>query len=168
MAKKSIVILVIILAVVICIGGVLVAVNNMNNDKTPATGGNAEKKKPVFDTGAGEFQKEIVVQDRKIAIPGWETLSIPADTADVSVDFFNPQANEGRYYMSFELRLADTGEVLYSSDLVKAGQHIQHIPLSHGLPKGTYNAVLHVQPYTADDDLLPTNNADMAMQLIVG
>ena len=105
-------------------------------------------------------------QKRNVAIPGWDSFTIPANKTNVSVDFFNPKQNEGNYYMTFELRLAN-GESLYQSGLVRAGDHIQNITLSHGLPAGTYDAYVHIQPYTADDDLIETNNADMALKLIV-
>jgi hypothetical protein len=106
-----------------------------------------------------------------VTIPGWGSITIPADTTDISVDFYNPESNEGYYDLTFELQLPDDSEqgyeVLYTSGLVEPGLHIQHITLSHGLSEGTYNAVIHVQPYKQDEDHTPTNNADMETELIV-
>ena len=164
MAKKSVIILIVILVAVICAAGVIIAVNNANNG-TPASD-SQQTKKPTFDENAGAFQQQVVEAARGIAIPGWESITIPANQTEVIVDFRNPEANEGYYYLTFELRLAD-GESLYQSGLVRAGDHIQRITLSRGLPAGTYDAVVHVQPYSADDDLVPKNNADMKIKLIV-
>lgn len=162
MAKKGVIILIIILVVAICAAGVILVINNKDDGGTQGT----QQKKPGFDESAGAFSEQIEEADRSVSIPGYESISIPANKTDVIVDFRNPEKNEGYYHMTFELRLAD-GEKLYESGLVRAGDHIQNITLSRGLPAGTYDAVLHVQPYTADDDLTPTNNADLKIKLIV-
>ena len=159
--NKALIIVIVILVALICAGGVYIATNFLNTGTPADTFG---KNKPVFDTGAGAYK--AAEQKPNIAIPGWGSFTIPADKTTVSVDFFNPQANEGNYYMTFELRLA-TGESLYQSGLVKAGDHIQTITMTRALPKGTYDAYVHIQPYTADDELVETNNADMALKLIV-
>lgn len=104
-----------------------------------------------------------------VAIPGWGKLTIPADETDVTVDLYNPEENENLYYLTFELRLPDEDggyEVLYKSGLIKAGNHIQNITLSHGLAEGTYDAIVFVQPYRMDG-VTPTNNAETQTLLIV-
>ena len=166
MAKKAVIILIIILVVVICAAGVFFVMNSQNSGSTAPAGDKQQTNKPTFDENAGAFRQQVAEADRGIAIPGWESITIPANQQNVIVDFKNPEANEGYYYLTFELRLAD-GESLYQSGLVKAGDHIQTITLSRGLPAGTYDAVVHVQPYSADEALEPKNNADMKIKLIV-
>lgn len=102
-----------------------------------------------------------------IAIPGWGSITIAANTKDVTVAFTNPEANAGKYYLTFELRLKEGDELLYKSQLVPAGMTITDITLSHALPAGEYPAVVHVQPYKTDESLTATNNADMETTLIV-
>lgn len=106
-----------------------------------------------------------------IAIPGWEEIKIPANTTQVTVDFYNPEENLGLYYLTFELRLlnnTDEGyEVLYKSDLIKPGQHVQDIELTKALTSGEYETIIHVQPYKMDEYKTPTNNADMKTMLVV-
>ena len=162
MSKKYAVILIVILTAALCTAGVFAAVNSTDSKDTPAD--NTCGKKTGFDENAGEYKAPG--QKPNIAIPGWESVTIPANKTDVSVDFFNPKANKGNYHMTFELRLAD-GESLYQSGLVRAGEHIRKITLSRGLPAGTYDSYIHIQPYTADDALMETNNADMGLKLIV-
>ena len=104
-----------------------------------------------------------------VAIPGWGTITIPVNTTEVTVDFFNPEQNKDLYYLTFELRLPDGNggyEVLYKSGLIEAGNHIQKITLSRGLEAGTYDAIIFVQPYRMDG-VTPTNNAETKTQLIV-
>jgi hypothetical protein len=126
----------------------------------------------TIDKNAGEYVAADSEPSQGIAIPGWGTISIPAGQLDVNtVDFFNPEANADKYYLTFELRLLDDSEqgyeVLYTSDLVEPDKHIQHITLSRALDVGEYPAVVHVQPYRMDEDQTPTNNADMKTTLKV-
>ena len=102
-----------------------------------------------------------------VAVPGWSTLTISAGEKQVSLNFMNPKANEGKYYLSFELRLKETGEVLCTTGLVPPGQAIQTVTLTKPLEKGEYAAIIHVQPYRMDEEQTPTNNADMETTLIV-
>ena len=120
----------------------------------------------IIDSGAGDYVAPTQTQTgNNVAIPGWGSITIPANQQTVSVDFFNPEANEGLYYLTFKLTLSDTGEVLYESNAVPPGKHIQTITLSRALPAGNYDAVVHVQPYRMLDET-PTNNADMEITLI--
>lgn len=127
-----------------------------------------------IDKNAGEYvapANQENVDSKNVAIPGWGSLKIPANKTEVTVDFYNPDENKDLYYLTFELRLPNDSEqgyeVLYKSDLVEPGLHIQNITLSKSLKKGTYDAVIHVQPYRMDKDKTATNNADMQTKLIV-
>lgn len=127
----------------------------------------------VIEPGAdgGRFYKRdnTLVQD--VAISGHRTLTIPANTKAVTVDLYNPEENEGAFYLSFELRLCDGSErgyeVLYTSDLVEPGKHIDRIELSRALEKGVYDAVIHIQPYRMNKEKTLTNNADIKISLVV-
>lgn len=126
-----------------------------------------------IDPRAGEYVPEETetIDEQGVAIPGWVTFSIPGKTTEIPVNFFNPEANEGKYYLKFELRLfADNEqgyEVLYTSGLVEPGLYIQKASLSRELEEGNYNAIIHVQPYYMDEFNTPTNNVDMKINLIV-
>ena len=121
----------------------------------------------IIDSGAGDYVTPTQTQTEPgVAIPGWGSITIPANQQTVSVDFSNPERNEGLYYLTFKLILSDTGEVLYESNAVPPGKHIQSITLTRALPAGIYAAVVHVQPYRMSDET-PTNNADMKTTLIV-
>ena len=102
---------------------------------------------------------------------GWEKIKIPANTKQVNIDLYNPEENLGLYYLTFELRLLNNTEegyeVLYKSDLIKPGQHVQNIELTKSLTSGEYETIIHVQPYKMDEYKTPTNNADMKTMLVV-
>ena len=100
-----------------------------------------------------------------VAIPGWSVITIPAGQTEVTVDLPNPEANKDKYYLSFEMRMADTGEVLFTTGYVKPGESINKVTLSRPLEAGQYNVIIRVQPCRTDGSL--TNNADMSTILIV-
>lgn len=165
-----------ILLIVLCLsmagagaGAAIVLTRRASPEPTPTekTGGGIE-----YDPDAGEYEEpEEETAKQGVAIPGWGTLKIPANETEVTVDFFNPEANKDLYNLTFELRLPDDSqqgyEVLYTSGLVEPGLHIQKITLSRPLEAGTYDAVVHVQPYKTDEEQTPTNNADMNTKLVV-
>lgn len=128
-----------------------------------------ENSAPGIDPAAGEYVAPENETDRGIDIPGWDSVTVAANNTEVSVDFYNPETNKDRYYLSFELRLVNADgscETLYQSGLVEPGLHIQSITLSRPLPPGKYDAVVHIQPYTMDEEKTATNNADVAVTLI--
>ena len=125
------------------------------------------------DPNAGQYvePEKDTTPSKGVAIPGWGSITIPANSKVVQVKFENPEANKDLYYLTFELRLTNNTEkgyeVLYKSQLVPPGQCIQNIELSKALTAGEYDAVVHVQPYKMDEAKTPTNNADMKTKLIV-
>mgnify|MGYP003290583465 CR=1 FL=1 len=128
---------------------------------------------PTLDPNAGEYiePEHPTASPSGVAIPGWGTITIPANQKDnIPIDLYNPEANNDRYYLTFEIRLPNTNgsgyEVLYKSGLIEAGLHIQNISLSRELDKGEYDVIIHVQPYRVSDKAA-TNNADMKTKLIV-
>lgn len=151
----------ILIAVGIWIG---VSLNNQSNDPTlggiqldPNQGGYVDPNQSSNQSSQG------------VAIPGWGAIVMPPNTTEITVDFYNPEANKDLYYLTFELRLPEGNggyETLYKSGLIEAGNHIQKITLSRGLAEGTYDAVIFVQPYRMDG-VTPTNNAETKIVLIV-
>lgn len=167
--KGLIVILIVIILLLVALLGVLLF--GKSNDPADDGGGGVGL---TVDPNAGEYvapEVEEQAPSQGVAIPGWGSITLPPDTTEITVDFFNPEQNAELYYLTFELRLPDDSEqgyeVLYTSGLVEPGKHIQKITLSRGLSAGTYNAVIHVQPYRMDEAKTPTNNADMKTELIV-
>lgn len=162
--QKEVIIIVILVAVI-----ALLVVLLINKQQEQSSGGVSLN----VDKDAGKFVPSEVENNStpNVAIPGWGSLTIPANKTNVTVDFNNPEENEGLYYLTFELRLLDDSEqgyeVLYTSGLIEPGLHIQNINLTRGLSEGTYDAVIHVQPYRMDENKTSTNNADMKTKIIV-
>lgn len=102
-----------------------------------------------------------------IAIPGWSNIKLPAGQTEAQTSLYNPEDNEGWYYLTFELRLKETDEVVFATGLIPPGQYLNQVTLTRALEKGRYDAILHVQPYRMADAQSPTNNADLDILLIV-
>ena len=161
---KRIIIIIAVLAMVFTIAGC------GNKEEQPSyTGGGGV----IFDPNQGEYvppSADSSVQDG-VAIPGFGKLTIPPNTTEVTVDFFNPERNAGKFYLTFEIRIPDDSEQgyesVYKSGLVEAGNHIQKITLTRGFEAGEYEAYCFVQPYRADETLAPVNNANLKFKLVV-
>lgn len=99
-----------------------------------------------------------------IKIPGYPSITLPANQTDVTVALLNPEGNP--CYFTFELALKDTDEVLYTSGLVPPGQAISNITLSRALSAGEYNAVIRIST-TSLEDGSAMNGANVETVLIV-
>lgn len=102
-----------------------------------------------------------------IAIPGWAGLSIPAGVTEATLPLHNPEANKDWYYLTFELRLKDTNEVLFATGLIPPGLYCNKVELSRPLEAGTYQCVMRVQPYFIREVPSPTNNAEFDITVSV-
>mgnify|MGYP004581746231 CR=1 FL=1 len=79
-----------------------------------------------------------------IQVKGFTTWSIPANTNNnLSITLENPEGNP--CYFSFEIVLSDTGEVIYSSDMVPPGEKISKVNLTHGFDSGEYPATINIK-----------------------
>lgn len=175
--NSNILLIVLIVLLVLAIGvGIFLAMNMKKSPAVPAAPAATKNPLLTVDESAGDYVAPVVEEKAAmpgVAIPGWGSITIPPETTDLTgmVDFYNPDANDGYYYLTFEIRIPAKNEagyeVIYASQLVPPGKHIQSITLTRGLPEGVYDAVIHVQPYTMDESLTPTNNADMRTKLIV-
>lgn len=121
---------------------------------------------PEFETAqekpVSEEQSEGTA--RGIEIPGYKSITVEAGTKDVTVDLTNPEGNEVYFEISFYL--PDTDETIYTSKLIKPGQHIYNITLERELEAGEYPLTVKYATYSADDNLDPRNGADVNCTLI--
>ena len=160
--SKKALIAIIIAILLLIIGGVLIG-RNWNR----WFGGNPFT--PDVDPNAGAWQGQQLPNKSGeeavgIQIPGYPSITIPADTKNVTVAFLNPEDNP--CYFTFELVLKDTDEVLYTSKMVPPGQAIYEAELSRPLEKGEYNATIKIKTASLEDGSA-MNGADVETVLIV-
>lgn len=100
-----------------------------------------------------------------IAIPGYEMLTLKADSTKQTICLPNPPQN--CCYFKITLSLED-GTVLWQSDFVPPGETSAAITLSKPLSKGTYTgAKLTYQCFQMNEDFTPLNGAETKLTLVV-
>ena len=72
---------------------------------------------PDLDPDASTQEAEESDPPEGIRIPGYPSITIPADTKDVTVNLMNPEGNP--CYFTFTLVLKDTDETIYQSKMVE-------------------------------------------------
>lgn len=115
-----------------------------------------------------EAEQSVVNSSQKlefdsISIPGKETMTVQAETKNISVDLYNPEDNQCYFEISI---LLDDGTEVYKSKLLKPGQHLYKIELNQAFSKGTHNITIHYNTYTADGNYTPLNGANVPVKLI--
>lgn len=155
--------LIILLLFLILVMGIIIIIMFKNNHNSNL---NSSYDEQEMDKTAGEYHNTANNNGKNVIMPGWNKLSIKANTTNITsgVDFYNPKENEGYYYLKFQLIV--NGEVLYESGLVAPDKHIQEITLSKPLTEGKYDAIVFIQPYKWDKKT-PTNNGQVRVNLEV-
>lgn len=145
------------------VGGIILG---MNRSKTPSE--SSDMVQADIDPGAGVYEvpgpEDLGGAAAGIAIPGYPSIGIPANTTDVQVALLNPEGNP--CYFTFELVLKDSGESLYKSRQVPPGKAVTDITLSRALEPGEYEAIIQITTASLED-LSPMNGANVETVLIV-
>ena len=152
---------VVLLSIIACIAiATVVSVAHISGNMLSVSTYNTPTEKPklVIDPNAGPSPTPAPTAPG-IAIPGWAGLSLPAGITEADVPLYNPDANTDWYYLTFELRLKETDEVIFSTGLIPPGLYCNKVTLSRPLEKGTYECTMVVQPYFIREVPTPTNNA---------
>ena len=114
-----------------------------------------------WDTGLKEESPEAKPGTR---IPGYSTAEMKEGDTTLTLSIGNPKANTVGFFATLKLQ---NGDVLYESELLKPGQGLTEIPLTHTLSKGTYNATVVYKCVLLDEENTPLNAAESGFKLIV-
>ena len=156
MKKKKMILLILCIAAVLAVGiGYFLVSQSRGTDQTFS---------PDLDPNATALTAEGAEKPEGIRIPGYPSITIPADTTDIEMNLENPAGNP--CYFTFELVLKDTNETLYTSKMVEPGKAITNVTLSHGLEKGEYPAVIKISTASLEDGSA-MNGANVETTLIV-
>lgn len=60
------------------------------------------------------------------------------------------EVNQNVYYLKFTIILKDNNEVIYETNLIKPGYHINNIVFNRELEVGDYEASILIEPYKTD------------------
>ena len=138
---------------------------------TGGDGGTTTPPAGVIDQNAVLGEGEISIPDttktrgRQIKVYGIPELPLAANTKEQSFVFSNPEENP--CFFVIEIELSDTGEVIYTSNLLPPGYSISKLTLTRALAAGTYPATIHVKTYSFDKEQRKLNNMDLKTTIVV-
>ncbi len=110
-----------------------------------------------------------IVENPNISIPGYESLDLKAGTKKQTVDFYNPEENTCFFKVSLVLKGGggDAKEdVLWTSNYIEPGEHVNSIELSEELTSGAHAAVLKYECFRLIDET-PLNGSEIELILNV-
>ena len=165
--KKNHIVIAVIIILLLIIGGIVLVLNLSSwfggEEPVPTTQTTTLEVDPNAGQYNGEKPEDKGGDAKGIKIPGYTSITIPANQKDVTVALLNPEGNP--CYFVFELVLKDTDETLYTSKLVPPGQAITSITLSKTLEAGQHNAVIKISTYSLDSQS-PMNGANVETIMI--
>ena len=139
--KNIIIVIMAVLFLIIC-ALLIIFISNMNKDSQDDLAIATDTIKYSTDV------MQLGAEDTgDIKIPGYDTITIPANTKDVKIILPNPEGNE--CYFKFEL-IVDN-ESIYTSKLVEPGRAITQLELTKTLDRGEYDLIIKVSPYSLED-----------------
>lgn len=158
---------IIICLIAVIIGGAIYFTRGTDKDKknkTPDSAFEPNLDSNASETASDDENNKEADKPEGIRIPGYPSITIPADTTDIEMNLENPAGNP--CYFTFELVLKDTNETLYTSKMVEPGKAITNVTLSHGLEAGEYPAVIKISTASLEDGSA-MNGANVETTLIV-
>ena len=103
--------------------------------------------------------------ENQTAIPGFEELTLSANTKKQTVVLFNPPENTCLFRISLIL---EDGTILWTSKEIKPGGDSDPITLTQPLSEGLYfNTVLKYECFAMDANKTPLNGAEIKLTLRV-
>lgn len=161
--KRSHLIAAVIVVVVLVAGGITLGLNWQK-----WFGDKQDTSQADIDPGAKDYEGAEPEDEggtaKGIAIPGYPSIELPANTKDVQVALLNPEGNP--CYFTFEIVLKDGDESLYTSKQVPPGKAVTDITLSRVLEPGEYDATIRITTFSLEDQS-PMNGANVETVLIV-
>lgn len=107
---------------------------------------------------------EATPDKNSIAIPGYEGLTLKADTKRQEISLKNPAENNCCFIITLYL---EDGEELWRSDYIKAGDVSKPINLNRKLSAGSYSAKLKYDCFALNKEKTPLNGAEIKLTLRV-
>ena len=143
---------IIICLIAVIIGGAIYFTRGTDKDKknkTPDSAFEPNLDSNASETASNDGNNEEADKPEGIRIPGYPSITVPADTTDIEMNLENPVGNP--CYFTFEIVLSDTGETIYKSDMVEPGKVITNVKLQHPLAAGEHNAVIKISTASLTD-----------------
>ncbi|MDO4339031.1 MAG: hypothetical protein Q4C91_13270 [Eubacteriales bacterium] len=133
-------------------------------DQKPAnSNAYVDKDASAWDDGIDSEEQTGEITDN-ILVPGYSGAEMKAGDKTLNLRIGNPEENA--CYLQATLQLED-GTVLFESGLLEPGTGFEEIELNQTLEAGTYEAWVHYQGYSMDEEPELLNGSDSAFTLTV-
>lgn len=121
---------------------------------------------PNAQLGEGELDvpEHIDTAGANIQFTGITEMHFVAGQREQNYIFSNPEVNP--CYFRITITLSDTGETLYTSDLLPPGYSISRFTLDRALDAGEYDVVVHFDTFSFDSEQRPLNKMDFKTVII--
>lgn len=123
---------------------------------------------PPLDEAAIAYQMPNGVKNddpTRIMLPGYDTLTMNAQTGEVQAALINPDGNP--CYFTYVIVLAETGEELFRTGLLEPGTAVMNFTVDKDLEPGTYEIELQIETGELDDYTQAMNSGVIAATLEV-
>lgn len=167
--KRHIIIIIILVLLLIC-GGIFVGLNwnSWFGEKENAPVQTSQSDTSVdLDPNAGTWEgskpEDKGGASQGIKIPGYPSITIEADSKNVTMALLNPEGNP--CYFKFEIVLKDTDETIFESKYVEPGKAISDVELAKPLSAGEHPAIIKISTLSLDGKS-PMNGANVETVLI--
>lgn len=154
------IIIIVLLVLLVGVGGYLIWGQDSDGANAQGKAGKVDAAATDWDDG---LNKPSEIEGR-ILVPGYSGAKLQAGSDTLALRIGNPAENT--CYLQATLMLED-GTVLYESGLIEPGKGFDEIKLTQTLEAGTYNAYVHYQGYSLDDEKQALNSCDSAFTLTV-
>lgn len=118
----------------------------------------------VMGEAALTIPEKVDVSGKNISVSSVPEIHLVAGQVEQNYVFSNPESNP--CFFVIEMKLADTGEILYTSNLLPPGYSITKFNLNRPLKAGTYDVILHYRPTSFDQEQRPLNNMDVKTKVV--
>jgi len=113
----------------------------------------------------GNYIQEVEKNPDSISIPGYESITLKANTKKQTIALQNPEKNLCLFVIKLYL---EDGTLIYESDYIKPGKVSKQIILKQPLVEGVYpNSILEYSCFKMDSKKTPLNGAKTKLTLYV-
>lgn len=120
----------------------------------------------ILDQNAEEWNKTLADTSggqKGIKIPGYADITVSKEDKNWKITLVNPEDNP--CYFKYSLEIAETGAIIYESDLIEPGKAIKEFEPENVPEAGDYKLYLNISTYSYDEEKTPMNGAQVKAEL---
>jgi hypothetical protein len=155
--------------------GVIIALvmllNREQSPQEPEASSTEQRTTVINEENAEEALQEIIAEDAERVRPGYyeavmnTTWHFP-DGYSPSTDSYVENSSNNTNAVYFDIKMRDTGDVIYRSPIIPVGGHMENIKMDVNLGEDTYNCICEY--HLVDENQKSLSTVSMGLTLVVG